>query len=178
MKIVILFGSPNENGSTKLLVNAFKQGAEESKHNVEIIDVTKLNLHSCLGCVACGYEGPCAQKDDMKFIKDKLLSSDMVVFATPLYYYGMTAQLKAVVDRFCSFNSSLTSKKLKSALISVAWNSNDWTFNALAEHYKTLVRYLNFESVGLVLGYGCGTPWVTSNSKYINIAYEFGKNLK
>ncbi len=45
MKIVILFGSPNVNGSTKLLVNAFKQGAEESKHSVEVIDVTKLNLH-------------------------------------------------------------------------------------------------------------------------------------
>ena len=68
----------------------------------------------------------------------------MVVFATPLYYYGMTAQLKTVVDRFCAYNSSLNSRHLKSALLTVAWNADDWTFDALETHYKTLVRYINF----------------------------------
>ncbi len=178
MKIVILFGSPNVNGSTKLLVNAFKQGAEESKHSVEVIDVTKLNLHPCLGCVSCGYEGPCVQKDDMQLIKSKLLRADMLVFATPLYYYGVTAQLKIVIDRFCFFNSSLTNKHLKSALLGVAWNYSNWTFNALVEHYKMLVRYLDLENMGMILGYGCGTPSMTSNSKYLNMAYELGKSLK
>ena len=63
----------------------------------------KFDIHPCIGCVACGYEGPCVQKDDVEGIKEKLLSSDMVVFATPLYYYGMSAQLKAVVMNYCSF---------------------------------------------------------------------------
>ena len=75
-------------------------------------------------------------------IRRKLLSSDMVVFATPLYYYGMTAQLKTVVDPFCAYNSSLNSRRLKSALLTVAWNADDWTFDALETHYKTLVRYV------------------------------------
>ena len=102
-------GSPNRKGSTSILVDEFNRGAEEAGHTCEVIDVCHANIHPCIGCVACGYEGPCVQKDDVEDIKEKLLSSDMVVFATPLYYYGMSAQLKTVVDRFCAYNSSLSS---------------------------------------------------------------------
>ena len=107
MKIVVLMGSPNRNGSTGILVENFKKGAEEAGHSVEVIDVCHANIHPCIGCVKCGYEGPCVQKDDVQIIRKKLLDSDMVVFATPLFYYGMDAQLKTVVDRFCAYNSSL-----------------------------------------------------------------------
>lgn len=178
MKIVVLMGSPNLKGSTNLLAEAFKKGAEEVGHNVQVIDVCHVDVNPCVGCVKCGYEGSCVQNDGTLLIKSALLSADMVVFATPLYYYGMTAQLKAVVDRFCSYNSSLNRRHLKSALLSVAWNSDDWTFDALEAHYKTLVRYINFEDTGMVLGYGCGTPSMTANSKYISQAYELGKKLK
>lgn len=68
----------------------------------------------------------------------------MLVLATPLYYFGMTAQLKSIVDRFCSFNSSLHSAHLKSALLTVAWNDDSWTFEALRVHYQTLVKYCGF----------------------------------
>ena len=98
MTIIVLMGSPNRNGSTGMLVENFKKGAEESGHSVEVIDVCHANIHPCTGCVKCGYEGPCVQNDDVEQIRKKLLSSDMVVFATPLYYYGMTAQLKTVVE--------------------------------------------------------------------------------
>ena len=115
--------------------------------------------------------------DDTEIVKQKLLSSDMVVFATPLYYYGMSAQLKTTVDRFCAYNSSLNSRHLKTALLTVAWNADDWTFDALVAHYKTLVRYINFEDEGMVLGKGCGTTGMTAKSKYPKEAYEIGKNL-
>ncbi len=176
MKIIILMGSPNRNGSTSILADEFKRGAEEAGHTCEVIDVCHANIHPCIGCVACGYEGPCVQKDDVEIIREKLLSSDMVVFATPLYYYGMSAQLKTVVDRFCACNSSLNSKHLKSALLTVAWNADDWTFDALVSHYKTLVRYINFEDRGMVLGYGCGTPSMTRRSEHMKEAYELGKH--
>lgn len=177
MKIVILMGSPNRNGSTNVLVSEFKRGAEENGHSCEVIDVCHADVHPCTGCVACGYEGPCVQKDDIERIRHSLLSADMVVFATPLYYYGMSAQLKAVVDRFCAYNSSLNSRHLKSALLTVAWNADDWTFDALEVHYKTLVRYINFEDKGMVLGYGCGTPSMTKRSRYPKEAYQLGKSL-
>ncbi|MBR2737900.1 MAG: flavodoxin family protein [Lachnospiraceae bacterium] len=177
MKIMILMGSPNRKGSTNILVESFVRGAEESGHTCEVIDVCHAEIRPCTGCVACGYEGPCVQKDDVEEIRGKLLASDMVVFATPLYYYGMSAQLKTMVDRFCAFNSSLNSRHLKSALITAAWNADDWTFEALEAHYKTLVRYINFEDRGMVLGYGCGTPQMTARSRYPEQAYRLGKSL-
>ncbi len=177
MKIVILMGSPNRKGSTNILVEEFKKGAEESGHSCKVIDVCHANVHPCIGCVRCGYEGPCVQKDDVEMIRRELLNADMVVFATPLYYYGMTAQMKTVVDRFCAYNSSLNSRHLKSALLAVAWNADDWTFDALTSHYKTLVRYINFEDKGMVLGSGCGTPSMTAYSKYPKEAYRLGKSL-
>lgn len=170
-------GSPNKNGSTSILADNLKKGAEESGHSVEMINVCEFNVNPCTGCIACGYEGDCVQNDDNERIRKLLLSCDMVVFATPLYYYGMSAQLKTVVDRFCSYNSSLNRRHLKSALLAVAWNSDDWTFDALKIHYKTLVRYINFEDMGMVLGYGCGTPSMTKRSSYSNDAYKLGRSL-
>ena len=177
MNIVILMGSPNRNGSTGILVSEFKRGAEESGHICEVIDVCHADIHPCTGCVACGYEGPCVQKDDVEMIRHSLLGADMVVFATPLYYYGMSAQLKMTVDRFCAYNSSLNGRHLKSALLTVAWNADDWTFDALEAHYRTLVRYINFEDMGMILGYGCGTPAMTKRSRYPGKAYQLGRSL-
>ena len=166
MKIVVLQGSPNKKGSTFILADCFRQGAEDAGHTVEMIDVAHAKIHPCTGCIHCGYEGPCVQKDDVEEIRKKILGADMLVFATPLYYYGMSAQLKTVVDRFCSYNSSITGKHMKSALLTVAWNSDSWTFEALEAHYKTLVRYLNLTDMGMVLSYGCGTPSMTEHSKF------------
>ena len=178
MKIVVLEGSPNKNGSSNLLADCFKQGAEEAGHSVDVVDTAHANIHPCIGCIHCGYEGPCVQKDDMEMFREKILSAAMLVFVTPLYYYGMSAQLKTLIDRFCAFNSSIQRKHMKSALLTVAWNSDDWTFEALEVHYKTLVRYLNLEDMGMVLGYGCGTPSMTQHSKYPQQAYSLGNRLK
>ena len=178
MKIIVLKGSPHIKGTSNLLADNFINGAEEAGHVVEEIDAAHADIAPCTGCVSCGYEGPCVQKDDVETIRGKLLGSDMVVFATPLYYYGMTAQLKTVVDRFCAYNSSLNSRHLKSALLTVAWNADDWTFEALTAHYKTLVRYINFDDQGMVCGYGCGTPAATKRSVYPGKAYALGKELR
>ena len=177
MKILVLEGSPNKKGSTHLLADCFRQGAQEAGHTVQMLDIAHANIHPCTGCIHCGYQGPCVQKDDMETIRGEILGADMLVFATPLYYYGMSAQLKTLVDRFCAFNSSLQSKRMKSALLTVAWNSDDWTFDALVSHYKTLVRYLHFQDMGMVLGYGCGTPAMTSHSFFPQEAYQLGKRL-
>lgn len=177
MRIVVLESSPNKDGSSNLLAKEFIRGAEEAGHRGQIIDVAHANVHPCTGCIHCGYEGPCVQQDDVDGIRRKILEADMMVFVTPLYYYGMSAQLKTLIDRFCAFNSSIQGKKMKSALLTVAWNRDNWTFDALEAHYRTLVRYLNLEDMGMVLGRGCGTPAMTQQSKFPKLAYELGKKL-
>ena len=177
MKIVVLEGSPNKNGSSNLLANEFIRGAQEAGHSCTVIDAAHANLHPCTGCVRCGYEGPCVQKDDMERFRCEILDADMMVFVTPLYYYGMSAQLKTLIDRFCAFNSSIQHKCMQAALLTVAWNADDWTFEALEAHYNTLLRYLNLTDRGRVLGYGCGTPGMTRRSGYPQKAYELGRSL-
>ena len=178
MKIILLEGSPNRHGSSNMLAEHFKRGAEETGHSVEIIDTAHADIHPCTGCIHCGYEGPCVQKDDVENIRKKILDADMLVFVTPLYYYGMSAQLKTMIDRFCAFNSSIQRKHMKSALLAAAWNSDSWTFEALKSHYKTLVRYLNLTDMGTVLGKGCGSLSMTKHSPYTQRAYELGNRLK
>ncbi|MDO4808285.1 MAG: flavodoxin family protein [Coriobacteriales bacterium] len=177
MRILVLQGSPNRRGSTALLCDEFERGAREAGHQVERVDVAQANIRPCTGCVTCGYEGPCVQHDGMDDLRRKILSADMLVLATPLYYYGMTAQLKTVVDRFCSANSSITGRRLRSALLAVAWNANEWTFDALEAHYDTLVRYLHWQDSGRVLGRGCGSLGMTRSTRYPQEAYELGRSL-
>ena len=66
MRILMLKGSPNIHGSSAILAESFADGASEAGHDVRLVDVTHANIHPCLGCIRCGYEGPCAQKDGMK----------------------------------------------------------------------------------------------------------------
>ena len=178
MNIIVLQGSPNKSGSTAILVDEFARGARMAGHAVDRIDAAHEDIRPCAGCVACGYGArPCAQRDGMAEILRKILAADMVVFATPLYYYGMTAQLKAVIDRFCSENSAITGRHLKTALLAVAWNADDWTFEALVAHYRTIARYLGMTDCGMVLGYGCGTPGMTRATDAPRRAFELGRSL-
>ena len=177
IRIVILKGSPNENGSSNMLADEFSKGAAEAGHEIVEIDVAHSNISPCIGCIHCGYEGTCVLNDDMDIFRQEILKADMLVFVTPLYYYGMSAQLKIFIDRFCSRNFSIQQKHMKSVLLTVAYNSDDWTFDALESHYNTLVKYLNFQDCGRVLGYGCGTPSMTKFSNYPKEAYVLAKSL-
>ncbi len=101
--------------------------------------------------------GPCIQKDDVAQIRDALLAADMAVFATPIYYFGVSAQLKMVLDRFYSYTTKLSGKHLKTALITAAWDSNEDVMPCTKAHYQKLCRYMNFQDQGMVLGLGCGS---------------------
>lgn len=178
MRILMIESSPHKHGSSNLLAEQFMAGAREAGHHVEIFDAARASLHPCLGCGACGMAGPCVQKDDMAALREMLLQADLAVFVTPLYYFGMSAQLKTVIDRFYSFTGLLSSRGLKTALIAAAWDSNDWTMKDLAGHYHTLCRYMNFRDQGMILGTGCGTVSMTQNSAFPQKAYELGKSLR
>ena len=93
-----------------------------------------------------------------------------------MYYFGFSAQLKLVIDRFYAINSQLHSPR-KAVLLAAAWNSNDWTYPALELHYETLVRYMGWEDVGRVVGTSCGTRSQTESTEFPRLAYELGKKV-
>ena len=177
MKILVIESSPHKHGSSNLLAEHFICGAQEAGHQVTVFDAARAKIGPCLGCNACGMAGPCVQKDDMPKLREQILSSDMMVFVTPLYYFTLSAQLKLVIDRFYSFNDELAAKGLRTALIAAAWDNDDWTMRDLKSHYETMCRYLNFQDQGQILGTGCGTVLQTERSRFPQMAYELGKSL-
>ncbi len=98
--IVILSGSPRKGGNTDMLADAFVEGAESAGKNVTLFRTADLKIGGCLGCGHCFEEkGVCVQRDDMPPILDALLKADVLVLASPIYYWSVTAQLKLAIDR-------------------------------------------------------------------------------
>lgn len=100
-KICILNGSPRPGGNTKALIERFVKGAEAAENSVVCFDLQKMNIHGCLGCCKGGKDAasPCVQKDDMEQIYSAYRDADVVVLASPMYYWGISGQLKCAFDR-------------------------------------------------------------------------------
>ena len=105
----------------------------------------------------------------------KMLEADMIVLATPLYYFGMSAQIKTVIDRFYSRTGNLLNKK--SILMATAWDSKDWTMAALVHHYETLVKYMQWNDCGKILAVGCGTRSMIEHSEFPEKAFKLGASI-
>ena len=97
--VLILSASPRKGGNSDLLCDTFAQGAKEAGHTVEKIYVQDQKIGGCMACYGCRDKGVCVQKDDMAPILDKLVAADVVVLATPVYFYAMDGQLKTLIDR-------------------------------------------------------------------------------
>ena len=179
MNILMIESSPHARGesSSSLLAERFAEGARENGHKIVAFDAGHAGIAPCEGCNACGMSGPCAINDGMAELRELILSSDMAVFVTPLYDFGFSAQLKAVIDRFYAFNAQIAAKRLQAALITAAWDTNADMMDEIATHYKKLCRYLHFADRGMILATGCGTVSMTSRSPFMRRAYELGKSI-
>lgn len=177
MKVVIVTGSPHKAGTSALLADRFEAGAKEAGHDVYRFNAgLETDIHPCKGCDFCGMDGPCVQNDAIeKNLIGKLVEADVIALITPLYYYGMSAQLKTIVDRFYSRTGKIGGKR--SLLMATAYNSADWTMSALVDHYDTLVKYMNWKDLGKVLAIGCGSRSLIERSQFPDQAYNLGKSL-
>lgn len=99
MKVVVISTSLRTNSNSDALANEFIHGAQDAGHNVEKISLTGKNIQFCKGCLACQKLGRCVIKDDVNDIMAKVLDADVVVWATPIYYYEMSGQMKTLIDR-------------------------------------------------------------------------------
>ena len=102
MNILVLNGSPRPKANTKAHIEAFKEGAEAKGHSVRVFNVGNMKINGCLGCEFCHTkgDGACVQKDDMQEIYPYLANSDMVVIASPIYYWGFSGQMMSLITRF------------------------------------------------------------------------------
>ena len=151
MKILILNGSPRLNGNTKQMVNAFCEGLNEAGHEYTIFDVCRMNVHGCLACEYCHTkgEGACIQKDDMQKIYPVLQEADMLVIASPIYYHGLSGQLKCVIDRFYAAAYPNKPPKLKKAAMFLSSGDPDMYDGALFSYRGDFLDYLGLEDMGV-----------------------------
>lgn len=111
-KVIIISSSPRKGGNSDLLCDEFARGAQEAGNTAENIFIKDLDINYCSGCGYCvGNKGTCSQKDDMEQVKEKLITADVIVFATPVYFYTMSGQLKTFIDRLCYFYPMLSNKE-------------------------------------------------------------------
>ena len=175
MNILILSGSPRKNGNTDLLVEAFAKGASE-KHHVEVVSVHDYKVNPCMGCNACfTSEGnTCVQKDDMPLIYGKLANADMLVIASPVYFYGLSAQLKAIIDR-CHNPIRDSFHIKKAALILVGAASLPELFDSILAQYQLCISYFHIEDMGHVLVRGAKEKGGVRVTKALEEAEALGR---
>ena len=177
MNILILSGSPRKGGNTDLLVDAFVKGASQ-KHHVEVVSVHDYKVNPCIGCNACfKSEGnTCAQKDDMPQIYEKAAVADMLVIASPVYFYGLSAQLKSIIDRFHNpIRDTFHIKKM--ALLLVGAATLPELFDSILAEYQLCLNFFKLEDAGKVLARGCNDKGDIIHSDYLDEALEFGATI-
>ncbi len=177
MKILILTGSPRKNGNSNTLADNFIRGATEAGHKIVRFDSAFKNVHPCTGCNSCGMNGPCIFKDDFEFVRQNIIDADMVVFATPMYYFGISAQLKTVIDRFYAVNGQIHHPK-KAALIMTYADTKAAEAEPIKQYYQTLLDYLGWQDAGQIIASGVWLAGAVAETDYPRQAYELGKSLK
>ena len=170
MKIAIFNGSPRKENTTAM-VQAFCEGAQAAGHEVDEYQVGKMNIAGCLACEYCHTkgEGNCIQKDDFEKILPAYKEADMIVFASPIYYLGMTAQLEAAIQRVYCIGGP--AKATKAALLLTSGSPG--VYDSAIAQFNAYMGFRNIEVEGIITSNGEENK---SEAK-LNEIREFAKTL-
>ena len=175
MKIVVSTGSPRRNGNTNHLAGQFIKGAEEAGYEVYRFDCAQRKVSPCIACNRCGMNGQCIFNDDFEELRPHLVAADMVVFATPMYYFGFSSQLKAVIDRFYALNGQIKGHVKQSVLLMAYADTAPEEAEPMLSHYHTLLQYLGWKDNGTVVAAGMWPAGAVNGTEYSRQAYELGR---
>ncbi|MCX8021532.1 MAG: flavodoxin family protein [Syntrophorhabdaceae bacterium] len=158
MNAIILFGSPRKDGNTFRLVDALSQSLKEKGIDVRMVYLNDLNIRPCQGCLACLPEGICRINDDMKDIRKYIFESDLIIYASPVYWYGPSGQLKLAIDRSIAFfdkdyNSRVKGKKAITVMCCADEDAD--TFTPSIEMFKRTFNLLGITYIGGVEAPSC-----------------------
>ena len=154
-KIIVLNGAARKNGNTAKLVEAFADGAKSAKNQVAVFYLDGMDIHSCKGCLHAGRDSksPCSQKDDMDKIYSEFEDADVVVFASPVYFWTITGSLKTAADRLYAELECLGyGGFLKQSVLLMTADGGD--YSQAVTWYRTYERNLGWKNLGEVLGKG------------------------
>ena len=175
-KVLILSGSPRKGGNSDYLCDKFAQGARDAGHIVEKIFVSEKNIGYCRACYACRNSHKCIINDDMAQILDKMIHADVLVLASPVYFYSINAQIKTVLDRTLARWTELKDKEFFYILAAgeddrAIMARSAECFRGFADCFKGSIER------GIIYGHGLYAPKDARNSKFANDAYELGKDV-
>ncbi len=175
-KILILSGSPRKGGNSDLLCDEFMRGALEAGHEVEKIRIQEKKIACCTACYACRDTGICAIKDDMTDIMQKMIDCNVMVLASPVYFYSIDAQLKTVIDRSVCRWTEVKNKEMYYIMTAAdGERSSMETTLACFRGYADCVD--GAVEKGIVYGTGVYHVGEIMNTKYMQEAYRMGKKV-
>ncbi|QQO07850.1 flavodoxin family protein [Breznakiella homolactica] len=180
--VLVINASPRAEGNTEALCDALIAGAKKAGHRTAKINVRTMDIKPCLGCYQClaGKGTPCIQKDDMKEIYTALDQADTVVFASPLYWWQVNAQMKTVIDRLFAVAAAnnMQMPQKEAALLIAAEDAREENFAQIVPYYQTcLVKNLNWIDRGMVLAGGVNMPGDVQKTPYLKQAEDLGASL-
>jgi multimeric flavodoxin WrbA len=176
-KVLILSASPRKGGNSDLLCDQFLLGAEESGNEAEKIFLRERKINHCLACGACQSNGgKCVQKDDMAEVLDKMIAADVIVMATPVYFYSMNGQMKTLIDRTYARYTQIRDKEMYFIMAAAVSNKN--ALQRTLEGFRGFTSCLGgAKEKGIIYGTGAWKAGDIKGSKAITLAYEMGKHV-
>jgi len=175
--VLILASSPRKGGNSDLLCEQFMLGARESGHTTEMICLRDKKINYCTGCGMCfDRNGQCSQKDDMTEVLEKMVGADVLVFATPVYFYAMCGQMKTLIDRTCPRYTELSDKEFH--FIMTAADDDSGAMKTTLEEFRAFLSCLdNPVEKSVIYGIGAWKIGDILNSATMQQAYQAGKSI-
>ena len=176
MNILVLNGSPRPNGNTRKMVDAFTEGATSAGHQVNVVNVCQKNIKGCIACEYCHTKGhgTCVQKDDMQEVYSFLKEADILVLASPIYYHGISGQLKCTIDRFYSAAYPARPPRLKKIAMFLSSGDADMYDGAMFSFEGDFLGYLKLENMGVFTAHGNEN----GSAEKLDEIKKFGASLK
>jgi multimeric flavodoxin WrbA len=174
--ILILSASPRKGGNSDTLCDEFIKGAKESGNTTEKIFLRDYKINYCSGCGVCNSTHKCVQQDDMSAILDKMVKADVIVMATPVYFYAMDAQMKTLIDRSVPRYTEIRNKDFY--FIVTAADTDEGMMQRTIEGFRGFTEDClpGTKEKGIVYGVGSWKIGEVKKTPAMKQAYEFGKN--
>lgn len=179
--ILVLTGSPRKGGNSDMMADAFIVGAQASGHHVNKFRAAAKTIHGCRACDTCWTKGTaCSFKDGFTELEPLLENADVIVFATPLYWFGMSSQIKAAIDRFYAYNRPACVRPLKikeGVLLICGADKGTKIFNGAIETYKNIVDYMKWQDKGILAVPEVSAKGDIAHTDALKNAEKLGRNI-